>query len=225
MSGAWTGRHILVTGGTGGLGPAVVSAFVARGAVVHVPATGAVATGAQALPAVDVTDERAVVALFASLPPLWASIHLVGGFTYQSVVETSFADVQRQLTINFASAFLCTREAVKTMRAAGQGGRIVNIGSRSVDADPPAMMSAYSAAKAAVMAMSRAVAAETRKDGILVNVVAPTIFDTAANRAMLPDAPHDRWQKPAQIAEAIVWLASPQNEVTTGSVLRVTGTD
>ena len=222
---SWTDKHILITGGTGGLGPAVVEAFVARGATVHVPAKGPLPRGALALPAVDVTDEAAVVALFASLPPLWASIHLVGGFTMKGIADTSLADVQAQLTLNFASAFLCTREATKNMRAAGKGGRIVNMGSRSVDVDPPAMMSSYSAAKAAVIAMSRAVAAEVRKDGILVNVVAPTLFDTAANRKMMPDAAHDRWQKPAQIAETIVWLASAENEVTTGSVLRVSGTD
>lgn len=225
MSTEWNGRHVFITGGSGGLGASVIEAFVTRGATVLVPSKGDVPQGARALPSVDVTNEDAVVALYASLPPLWASIHLVGGFLYESATTTSFAALQAQLTINLSSAFLCTREAVKNMRAGGKGGRIVNVGSRAVDVDPPSMMCAYAAAKAAVIAMSRSVAAEVRQDNILVNVVAPTLFDTAANRKMMPDAPHERWLKPVQIAEAIAWLASASNQVTTGSVLRIAGTD
>lgn len=219
-AGAWHGRHVLVTGGSGGLGPAVVEAFVAAGATVHLP--GAVATGAHALPRVDLTDDAAVVALFASLPPLWASVHVAGGFLWRSLLEASLAELRSQLDVNLATAFLCTREAGKNMR--GRGGRIVNVASRAAET-PGAGHAVYAPAKAAVVALTKAAALELRGEGVLVNAVAPTIIDTPANRRAMPDARHDRWARPDQVARTILWLASPVNELTTGAVLPVGGTE
>lgn len=210
------GRHVLVTGGSGGLGPAVVEAFVAAGAVVHVPTRGDVPAGARALPRVDLTSEDAVAALFAALPPLWASVHVAGGFLFQPLLETTLADVRGQLDVNFTTAFLCTREAARQMQ--GRAGRIVNVTSAAVE-HPSSGMGAYIASKGAVAAFTRAAARELREAHILVNAVAPTIVDTPKNRAAMPGVNPSSWTGPAQIARAIVWLASPDNETMSGAVL------
>lgn len=225
IDGPLRGRHVLVTGASGGLGPAVVEAFLAAGATVHAPAhlpEHDVPSGALALPPVDVTDEDAVTRLFSSLPPLWASVHIAGGFLWRPLVEVSLADLRAQLDVNLVAAFLCTREAGRNMR--GRGGRIVNVASHAAEV-PRAGLSAYAASKAAVVALTKAAAVELRPEGILVNAVAPTIIDTPANRSAMPHARHERWASPAQVARPILWLASPDNEVTTGAVVPVAGMD
>lgn len=214
-------RNVLVTGGSGGLGGAVVEAFVRVGAVVHVPARGAVVAGAKQLAPVDVTDEEAVRALFAALPPLWASVHVVGGFLMRPLVETSLADLRGQLDVNLASAFLCTREAARAMKQSG-GGRIINVASQAALRPGPAV-AAYAASKAAVVALTQSAAAELRTDGILVNAVAPGTIDTPANRAAMPHASREGWVTPKQIAETILWLCSAENEAVTGTVTSLGG--
>jgi NAD(P)-dependent dehydrogenase (short-subunit alcohol dehydrogenase family) len=77
--------------------------------------------------------------------------------------------------------------------------------------------------KAAVAALTRALAVEVKGDGILVNAVLPSIIDTPANRAAMPKADPARWPKPAQIARAILWLASPENGLTSGALIPVYG--
>jgi NAD(P)-dependent dehydrogenase (short-subunit alcohol dehydrogenase family) len=221
LSTALKGKNVLVTGATGGLGGAVIDVLAAAGANVYVPARGAVPVGAKAAPATNVTDEAQVEALYRALPPLWASVHLVGGFAMKPLVDTTMNDVTTQLDINFASAFLCTREAAKSMLANG-GGRIVNVASHAAET-LPAQMAAYAASKAAVIAMTKSAAAELYAKGVFVNAVAPTIIDTPANRAAMPNAPRDKWAAPSSIAEAIAWLASPENTAVSGSVVTVGG--
>jgi NAD(P)-dependent dehydrogenase (short-subunit alcohol dehydrogenase family) len=204
-------RHVLVTGAAGVLGQSVAEAFEAAGAVVHAPARS-----------LDVTDEGVIAELYASLPPLWASVHVVGGFLWRPLLETALADLRAQLDVNLGSAFLCTREAARQML--GRGGRIVNVASRIAEAPAPGM-AAYASSKAALVALTKTAALELRGHGILVNAVAPTIIDTPANRAAMPAAPHDSWARPAQIARAIAWLASPENELVTGALVPVGGAD
>jgi NAD(P)-dependent dehydrogenase (short-subunit alcohol dehydrogenase family) len=221
-------RHVVITGGTGGLGPAVVRAFVEAGAICHLPAHGpapagfAPPAGVRVVPGVDLTGEPAVEAFYAALPPLWASVHLAGGFLARPVAGTGRADLQRQLDLNLVTAFLCCREAVRAMRAAGAGGRIVNVGSRASEV-PGGGTVAYTAAKAAVAGLTRALAEEVRKDGILVNAVLPSVIDTPANREAMPRADHAAWPKPEELARAIVWLASPANTLTSGALVPVYG--
>ena len=84
-------------------------------------------------------------------------------------------------------------------------------------------MSAYVAGKAAVVGLTQAIAAELLADHILVNAVAPSIIDTPANRAAMPAADHASWPTPIEIAEAIAYLVSPQNSLTSGAVIPVYG--
>ncbi len=204
------GRNIVVTGGRGGLGGAVVAALSARGAVVHVPAHE-----------VRFDDEAAVTAYYASIPSLWGSVHVVGAFAMGSITSTTLEQFEQQWRTNVVTCFLSCREAVRAMQKLG-AGRIVNVAARAVLTTPPGM-SAYVAAKGGVAAFTQALAAEVVNDGILVNAVLPGIIDTPANRAAMPDADFARWATPAAIAETIAFLCSPQNAATSGGLVPVYG--
>lgn len=190
----------------------MVTLLEARGAIVHVPD---IAT-------VDLSQEAAATAYYAALPPLWASIQLAGGFAMAPIALTSLGDFEQQWRINAVTCFLSCREAVRSIRRAGGGGRIVNIAARPVLVPTPGM-TAYVAAKASVAAITQALAAELVAENILVNAVLPSVIDTPANRAAMPAADHAAWPKPAEIAEAIGFLASPQNALTSGSLVPVYG--
>lgn len=190
----------------------MVALLEARGAIVHVPD---VAT-------VDLSQEAAASAYYAALPPLWASIQLAGGFAMAPITETSLADFEKQWRINAVTCFLACREAVRSIRKAGGGGRIVNVAARPVLVPAPGM-TAYAASKASVAAITQALAAELVAENILVNAVLPSLIDTPANRAAMPAADHAAWPKPAEVAHAIGFLASPQNALTSGSLVPVYG--
>ena len=227
-------RHVVVTGGTGALGTAVVSALVEAGAICHVPYIDraeadrfAFRNHAQVelVADIELTDETAVAALYARAPRLWASIQLAGGFAMAPLGETTKAGLMKQIDMNFLTAFLCCRAAVNTIiRGGAGGGRIVNVASRPArEWRAGAGMVAYAASKAAVAALTVALAEEVVKAGILVNAVAPSTMDTPANRRAMPKADHAAWPKVEEVAAAILFLASPENRVTRGAVVPVYG--
>jgi NAD(P)-dependent dehydrogenase (short-subunit alcohol dehydrogenase family) len=175
----------------------------------------------------DLADETQVAKLYSGLTP-WASIHIAGGFAPGKVADTDKAALMAQLNGNLVSCFLCCRAAVNAMRAGGQvarfGGRIVNVASRqALEWRSGAGMSAYTIAKASVATLTTVLAEETVRDNILVNAVAPSIMDTAANRAAMPKADFAAWPKVEEVAETILFLASPDNRVTRGAVVPVYG--
>jgi NAD(P)-dependent dehydrogenase (short-subunit alcohol dehydrogenase family) len=223
------GRNVVITGAAGALGGAVVDALLASGAVCHVPLRDGAARMRRddrliPVEGIDLADEAAVVAFYAGRPPLWASVHLAGGFSAGAALDTSLADLRAELERNLLTAFLCCREAARAMRtkAPGAGGRIVNVASRAAML-PAAGAIAYTIAKAAVATLTQALADELKPDGIQVNAVVPSIFDTPANRAAMPGADHARWPKPAEVAATIAWLASPQQSLTSGALVPVYG--
>jgi len=228
-----TDRHIVVTGGTGGLGRAVVGKLLDAGASLHLPVFPAGSLGGfphadharlSARDGVDLTDEAAVQSFYADLPPLWGSVHLAGGFAMSPLVDTDADAFQTMIDMNLRSCFLCCRAAASAIAAAGAGGRIVNVAARpGVEPRTGAGMAAYTASKAAVAALTVALGEELADQRILVNAVAPSIIDTAANREAMPDADHERWPKPEEIAETIAFLVSPDNMVTRSGVLPVYG--
>jgi NAD(P)-dependent dehydrogenase (short-subunit alcohol dehydrogenase family) len=104
------------------------------------------------------------------------------------------------------------------------GGRIVNVTARpALEWRTGAGMTAYTASKAAVAALTVALAEEVAKDGILVNAVAPSIMDTPTNRKAMPKADFDKWPKVEEVAATILFLASPDNKVTRGAIMPVYG--
>src|SRR6266511_2565903 len=185
-------RHVVVTGGTGALGTAVVGALVEAGATCHVPYV--IEQEAARFPFLDLAEESAVARLFDGVPALWASIHLVGGFAMAPIGKTTKSDLMKQVDMNFVTAFLCCRAAVDAMTRNGAGGRIVNVATRpALEWRAGAGMIAYAASKAAVAAMTVALAEEVVQTGILVNAVAPSTMDTPANRQAMPKADHAAW--------------------------------
>ena len=169
---------------------------------------------------VDVSAEAEVSAFYAGLPAVQASIHIVGGFAMANVEATSAADFERMFRLNALSAFLCCREAIARMRPGG--GRIVNIAARPALEPTPGMI-AYATSKAAVAALTTALAREVTAEGIFVNAVVPSTMDTAANRRAMPKADFDRWPKVEQVAETIAFLAGPSNALTSGALVPVYG--
>jgi len=227
------GRTVVITGGTGGLGAAVVEALLSAGANCHIPYV--VEAEAQAFRhrdhaqvtlyrQVNLADEDAVGRFYGQIPNLWASIHLAGGFAAGSIKSAGKPVLAGQFEVNVVTCYLCCRAAIMAMAANSAGGRIVNVAARpALEWRGGAGMAAYTASKAAVAALTVALAEEVAKNAILVNAVAPSILDTPANRTAMPQADHAAWPKVEEVAQTILFLASPANKVTRGAVVPVYG--
>jgi NAD(P)-dependent dehydrogenase (short-subunit alcohol dehydrogenase family) len=224
-------RHVIVTGGAGALGTALVARLIEAGAVCHVPCLNEAEAARFRLRdhkqvtvtiTGSLTDERAIEKFYGEITTLWASIHTVGGFAAAPLRETDLATIRQQLDMNLVSCILCCRAAVRAMT--GAGGRIVNVAARpALEWRTGAGMTAYAASKAGVAALTAALAEEVAKDGILVNAVAPSIMDTPANRQAMPKADYALWPKVDEVAATIAFLASPENRVMRGAIVPVYG--
>ena len=232
----FSNRHVVVTGGAGALGAAIVELLIEAGATVHIPAHRAPDPARFPLARhervriaapVDLSSEAAVQSFYQSAPSLWASVHAAGGFTAAPITETSLADFRQMIETNAVTSFLCCREAVRKMRSApptsgNPGGRIVNVASK-VAIIPTAGLSAYAASKAAVANLTLSLSEELAAERIWVNAVLPSIMDTPANRQALPKADSAKWPKVGEVAATIAFLASPQNAATRGALVPVYG--
>jgi NAD(P)-dependent dehydrogenase (short-subunit alcohol dehydrogenase family) len=220
----FAGRTVLVFGAAGALGAGVAEAFSAAGATVTGIAKSA-PRGEQRLPgvsyaAVDVLDDAALAALFDSAPAPWAVVNTVGGFAGQRpLAELDAAELTGQLELNLVTAALITKHALRVMQPAGQG-RIVHTASRAAEVTKGSGF-AYSVSKVGVLHLVTMAADEVRGTGITVNCVVPSIIDTPANRAAMPDADHDRWPKIADIARSYLFLADPGSALTSGAAIPV----
>jgi NAD(P)-dependent dehydrogenase (short-subunit alcohol dehydrogenase family) len=226
-------RHVVVTGGTGALGTAVVGALLEAGAVCHVPYVDEAKLGhfphrghrgVKLAGGCNVADEAAVARLYEGIGELWASLHLAGAFAMGPLADTTKAGLMAMVETNLTTCYLCCRGAVGAMMRGASGGRIVNVAARpALEPRSGAGMTAYTASKAGVAALTEALAQEVADQGILVNAVAPSIMDTPQNRRDMPKADHDAWPKVEEVAATILFLASPENRVTRGAVVPVYG--
>lgn len=228
------GATVLVTGATGGLGPAVVEAFLADGwRVVATSRSGrppqdlvghdrleSVAT--DLFEPADVAEAVTVAAGDRAGAPLRALVNLVGGYAAGGRVhETPVEQFERQLTINLRPTYLVT-QAVLPHLVDGGGGAIVCVSARAAVA-PFRGAGGYVSAKAAVLAFAQAVAVEYRADGVRCNAVLPSVIDTQANRAAQPEADPSRWVPPEQVAAVIRFLCGQESAPTSGAAIPVYG--
>lgn len=227
----FTDRHVVVTGGSGALGVAVVRELVERGATCHVPVLAPRELDhfpfrdhprVKVRAGLDLTVEQTVARFYGELPGLWASIHLAGGFAMKPIVDTTLEDFLGLMNMNAVTCFLSCREAARRMREGAIGGRIVNVAARPA-LIPTAGMAAYAASKGVVASLTQSLAEELAPDGIWVNAIAPSIIDTPRNRADMPKADHARWPKVEEIARTALHLASPANAVARGAIIPVYG--
>ena len=219
----------IVTGGTGALGRAAVSRLLDDGWRVVVP--WIVEKELERLPEregldlvqADLFEMGAVenlVALAGS--SLRGVVNLVGGFAAGGRVhETAVDEFERQFRLNVRPTYLVTQAALPVLLEGG-GGSIVCVGTRAA-VQPFSGAAGYISSKAAVIAFAQAVAVEYRHDGVRCNAILPSVIDTPANRAGMPNSDHSRWVPPAQIAGVIAHLLSDDSAPTSGAAIPVYG--
>jgi NAD(P)-dependent dehydrogenase (short-subunit alcohol dehydrogenase family) len=223
-------RVALVTGGTGGLGRSVVKTFLEAGASVHVPVfdenevvmladhLGDAVSAVTLHRGVDLTDSASVDTLFGAMPHPGIVANLAGGFAMGAIDETDPGTWRRMLDLNATTAFLASRAAFPAMREAGFG-RILNVSAFPALDRGAAKMSAYGAAKAAVLNLTHALAREGSDHGITANAVLPSIIDTPDNRDAMPGTDRASWLAPVEVARVLLFLASDAGGIVTGAAI------
>lgn len=219
-------RSALVTGGTGGLGTAVTSAFLDAGWRVVVP--WVVERELARMPKhprlklvrADLFDEKSAVECASAAAsngdaPLRAVVNLVGGFASGGRVhETPIEEFENQLLLNLRATYLTCHTTLPYLVQAG-GGSIVCMSSRAAK-HPFSGAAGYVTAKAAVLALVDALNVEYADSGVRANAVLPGVIDTPANRAAMPDSDRKDWVDPADIARTILFLAGPDSSPISG---------
>ncbi|WP_375197565.1 SDR family oxidoreductase [Sphingobium sp.] len=215
---------VVVTGAFGALGRSVVALLAERGHVIAAVDLGPAPVNypyGLALGGVDLTDADAVAGAFARIAGQHGKIdglvNIAGGFMWCMVADTAPEDWDRMYRMNLLSAALCCRQVIGHL--ADKGSAIVNIGAAAARA-PTAGMAPYAASKAAVMALTESLANELRPR-TRVNAILPTIIDTPANRADMPDADSSEWVQPFDLAKVVALLLSPEAAAITGEGIKV----
>ncbi|MCK6557750.1 SDR family oxidoreductase [candidate division KSB1 bacterium] len=229
-------RVVLITGGTGPLGTAVTAAFLQAGGRVAVTyrrpqefeklkeMAGASAGRLHGFAAnlVEEASVQAMVQQTAALGPVQVLVNLVGGFFGGvAVPNMSLEQWDKIIALNLKSVFLCCKHVLPLMQQQN-AGRIINVSSQGGQHGGTGI-SAYGAAKAAVINFTQTLAAEGKPHRITANVVIPGTIDTPANRQAMPNADFSRWVTPEAVAHAILFLAAEEAEAITGASLPVFG--
>jgi NAD(P)-dependent dehydrogenase (short-subunit alcohol dehydrogenase family) len=223
-------RVVVVTGGTRGIGRAVVERFEAAGDRV-------IALGRDTC---DVTDEAAVAAAFGRIGPLDVLVNNAGVSSSAPLARTTLDDWRGQIDVNATGAFLCTRAALPGMLERGSG-RIVTVASTAGRAGAR-FTAAYTASKHAAVGLMRAVAAEVAGTGVTANAVCPAFVRTdmtarsverivartgrdaaEAEAALAEAAPLGRLLDPEEVAFAVAFLAAAEAGAINGQTLILDG--
>jgi NAD(P)-dependent dehydrogenase (short-subunit alcohol dehydrogenase family) len=231
-------RIALVTGGAGQLGRHVLDRLLGDGVRAHVPVLdereaealrahlGARASAVTLHPHADLTDGASVEAVYRTIDEREGRspdilLNLAGGFAGAPVEDTDPGMWDHMWKMNASTAFLCSRAAFSGMKAR-RWGRIVNVSAFPALDRGKATLSAYGAAKAAVLNLTHTLAREGVAYGITVNAILPSIIDTPANRAAMPKADTSTWLPPERIAEVIAFLVSDGAGIVNGAAIPLT---
>lgn len=225
---------LVITGGFGVLGQALAQAALTAGFRV---ALVDVAPGPSTLPArllvedvvcypnCDLQDPEAAAAVLDAVVSNFGRIdalaNIAGGFAWEMVADGQLATWDRMFGQNLRTAMNMSRAVAPHMVAHG-GGAITNVGAGGA-LKAAAGMGAYAASKSGVHRLTEAMAEELKNTGVRVNAVLPSIIDTPANRAAMPDADFGAWVAPIDLARVILFLCSDQARAVTGALLPVTG--
>lgn len=223
------GRKVVVTGGLGALGRRVGAVLVERGAQVALvdrASAPAQADGAMiVLSGVDLMDPASAQVAFAeaarSLGGLDALVNVAGGFSWEKLEDGSLDTWDRLYGMNLRTAVVATRAALPHLLRTTDAG-IVNVGALAAQ-KAGVGMAAYAASKAGVARLTESLAEEFKDRGLRVNAVLPSILDTPANRADIPDADTSRWVTPDDLARVIAFLLSADAKAVTGACIPVAG--
>jgi NAD(P)-dependent dehydrogenase (short-subunit alcohol dehydrogenase family) len=223
------GKKIVVTGAFGALGRAVANALTRSGAEValvdKVPPPSDLQGNPYVWGQVDLNNgeaaHRCVAAAAQRLGGLDGLVNVAGGFAWETVEHGDIDTWDRLYAMNVRTALLASQAALPHLLASG-AGRIVNVGALAA-AQAKTGMGAYAASKAGVARLTEALAEEFKDRGVTVNAVLPSIIDTAANRAAMPDADPAQWVDPAALADVIVFLQSGAASPITGALIPVKG--
>lgn len=220
-------RTLVITGGHGVLGRAVLEAALAEGlnvAVIDHARGQSAPDGVLELGGVDLTDsgaaEQAMAAVVERFGRLDALLNIAGGFVWQTVDDAEPA-WDRMFALNVTTALNATRAALPWLKQSEEG-RIVNVGANGA-LKSAAGMGAYAASKSGVHRLTESLAEELKATSVTVNAVLPSILDTEQNRKDMPDADPSKWVRPSDLARVMLFLASPDSRAITGALIPVTG--
>lgn len=220
------GKIVVITGALGTLGKAVAEAALAAGATVIGldRVDGAAIPGARFVPALDLTDAQAVREQFTKLAlehhRIDALVNVAGGFAWEMVDGGSIGTWDHLYQMNVRTAVNACQAVLPHLSR--KVGRIVNIGAAGA-VKAGAGMGAYAASKSGVARLTEALADEMKSHDVTVNAVLPSVIDTPANRASMPDADHSAWVSPQALADVVVFLLSDRASAVTGALIPVTG--
>jgi NAD(P)-dependent dehydrogenase (short-subunit alcohol dehydrogenase family) len=227
------GKHVLLTGGTGGLGLGVTPTILKQAAGVTIPyrnpreverLKGLISPADFArihFVAANLSEEAVVEKLINEMPRVDVLIHLVGGFAMGKTHEYSFESWKHDIDLNLNTTFLVCKHSLRRMLE-NDYGRIVTVGSRGA-VEPGGQLAAYCASKAGVVALTKAIADETKGKNIIANVVLPSIIDTPSNRQAMGSENADKWVKVESLAQVICFLASEAAKDIRGAAIPVYG--
>ncbi|WP_340267825.1 SDR family NAD(P)-dependent oxidoreductase [Sphingobium mellinum] len=222
------GRSVIVTGGFGILGRAVAAKFAAQGDRVaridFAPAAPDAIHGGLDLPGVDLTDAGHVDAAITMVTQKHGGVdvlvNIAGGFLWETLEGGSIASWEKMFSMNLRSTATITKRVLPLVTRSA-AGRIINIGAGAA-INAASGMGAYAASKAGVHRLTEALAGELAGSSVTVNAILPSIIDTPANRADMPDADTSQWVQPGAIADVILFLSSPAARSISGALIPVT---
>ncbi len=235
MMAAFDGKVVVVTGATGNLGQVVARKFAAQGAKLALIAREASDLKALAdelkgetlSEAADLSDPASVDGLvgriFARFGQIDVLAHTVGGYAAGKPVHESDIDVlEKMFALNVKPIYVTAGRIAKAMVERGQGGKIVVVLAKS-GLKGQANAAAYTASKAAGQRIVESMALELRDKNINVNAVLPSIMDSPANRKDMPNADPAKWVTTDDVADAILFLSSPESNKINGASIEVYG--